>query len=72
MVAFVGFADVAANGLYAVASQEGLLSVVSVLGSLYPVATVALARTVLGERLTRAQDLGVAAALFGVVLIAAG
>jgi uncharacterized membrane protein len=72
MVAFVGFADVAANGLYAVASQQGLLSVVSVLGSLYPVATVALARTVLGERLTRAQDLGVAAALFGVVLIAAG
>ena len=35
--------DLAANALFALASQRGLLAVVSVLGSLYPVATVVLA-----------------------------
>jgi drug/metabolite transporter (DMT)-like permease len=64
--------DLSANGQYAVASTEGLLSVVGVLGSLYPVTTVLLARTVLGERIRRVQEIGVATALGGVVLMAAG
>ena len=40
-VAAVGLCDVAANALFALASRHGLLALVSVLGSLYPVMTVA-------------------------------
>ena len=50
----------------------GLLSVVGVLGSLYPAVTVVLARVVLHERLTRAQSVGVLVTLAGVVALAAG
>ena len=71
-VVLVGALDVSANGLYAWATTEGLLAVVSVLGSLYPVVTVLLARAVLGERVRRIQEAGIVAALAGVVLIAAG
>jgi drug/metabolite transporter (DMT)-like permease len=68
----LGLLDAAANTLYAVATRHGLLSVVSVAASLYPVITVMLARVVLGERVRRVQELGIVAALSGVVLIAAG
>jgi drug/metabolite transporter (DMT)-like permease len=71
-VAAVGIADVSANGLFAFATGHGLLALVSVLGSLYPVATVLLAHVLLGERLTRAQQAGVGIALAGVCAIAAG
>lgn len=67
-----GVLDVSANVLYAFGTREGLTSVVAVLGSLYPVATVILARTLLHERMGRLQTVGVAAALGGVALIAAG
>ena len=39
--------DLAATGLYGLANTHGALSVVSVVGSLYPVATIGLARAVL-------------------------
>ena len=68
----VGLGDVGANACYAVATRAGLLSVVSVLGSLYPVVTVLLARRLLAERLRPVQIAGVGAALVGVVLLAAG
>jgi drug/metabolite transporter (DMT)-like permease len=71
-LAAVGVLDLTANALYAWGTTEGLLSVVAVLGSLYPVATVLLARGVLGERIRRVQEVGVLSALAGVVLIAAG
>lgn len=71
-LAAMGVLDVSATGLYAVATRHGLLSVVSVAASLYPLATVVLARVVLGERVRRVQELGIAAALTGVVLMAAG
>jgi drug/metabolite transporter (DMT)-like permease len=71
-VAAVGLADVSANALFAFASGHGLLALVSVLGSLYPIVTVLLAHVLLGERLTRAQQTGVAVALAGVCAIAAG
>jgi len=67
-----GTLDVAATGLYGLATREGALSIVAVVGGLYPIVTVLLARVVLGERLQRLQAAGVAAALAGVVLIAAG
>jgi drug/metabolite transporter (DMT)-like permease len=68
----MGLLDVGANGLYALATRHGLLSIVSVAASLYPLVTVVLARTLLGERVHRIQEMGVVAALAGVVLIAAG
>jgi drug/metabolite transporter (DMT)-like permease len=69
----IGFLDTGGNALFAAASSShGLLSVVSVLASLYPVVTVLLARLVLGERVQRTQDAGVLVALAGVVLITAG
>lgn len=71
-VAGVGLADVSANALFAFASGHGLLALVSVLGSLYPVVTVLLAHLLLGERLTRPQQAGVVVALAGVLAIAGG
>ena len=68
----VGLADVVANALFAFASGHGLLALVSVLGSLYPIVTVLLAHVLLGERLTPAQQTGVAVALAGVCAIAVG
>jgi drug/metabolite transporter (DMT)-like permease len=69
----IGLLDTGGNALFAAASStHGLLSIVSVLASLYPVVTVLLARIVLGERVQRTQDAGVLVALAGVVLITAG
>jgi drug/metabolite transporter (DMT)-like permease len=72
LLALVGTLDCGATGLYAVANTKGALSIVSVVGSLYPVMTVVLARLVLGERIRPVQRIGVAAALAGVALIAGG
>ncbi len=68
----IGVLDMAANGLFALAATEGLVSVVAVLSSLYPVVTILLARAVLGERVRASQQLGVALVLIGVVGIALG
>ena len=68
----VGLFDTAANVLFGLAVSRGLLSVVSVLASLYPVVLVALARLLLHERIARHQLAGVAIALTGVALISAG
>ena len=71
-VVAVGLLDVSANALFAAASTLGLVSVVAVLGALYPVTTILLARFFLGERLHRVQRGGAVAALTGVALISAG
>jgi drug/metabolite transporter (DMT)-like permease len=71
-LALIGVLDIGANAMFAVASTEGLVSLVSVLGSLYPLTTVGLAAVVLGERPHRVAQLGVVLALCGVALIAAG
>jgi drug/metabolite transporter (DMT)-like permease len=69
----IGLLDTGGNALFAAASSlHGLLSVVSVLASLYPVVTVLLARQLLGERVQRTQEAGVLVTLVGVVLITAG
>jgi drug/metabolite transporter (DMT)-like permease len=70
MLFVVGTFDVGANATFAYASRHGLLSVVSVLSSLYPAMTVVLARAVHTERLAKVQMFGVVGALAGVVLIA--
>jgi uncharacterized membrane protein len=70
-VALVGIGDTGANLLFAYAAIGGNLAVIGVLGSLYPVATVVLARWLLGERLSGGQNAGVVLALTGVGLLAA-
>jgi len=72
LLVLAGTLDCSATGLYAVANTKGALSIVAVVGSLYPVMTLILARAVLGERIRRVQQVGVAAALAGVAMIAAG
>ena len=71
VAAAIGVLDMGGNLLFALAASRGLVSVVSVLASLYPVVTVVLARLVLGERVGALQQAGAAAALTGVALIAA-
>ena len=68
----VGILDTGANGLFALATTEGYLSLVAVLGSLYPVVTVLLAFGVLRERIAPHQLAGAVATLAGIALIAAG
>jgi drug/metabolite transporter (DMT)-like permease len=72
LIIAVGILDTGANGLFALATTEGYLSLVAVLGSLYPVVTVLLAFAVLRERIAPHQLAGAAATLAGVALIAAG
>jgi drug/metabolite transporter (DMT)-like permease len=67
-----GVIDMLANALYMLAAQQGPLSLVVTLSSLYPASTVLLARVVLGERLSPWQITGVGCALAAVVLIVSG
>lgn len=68
-IAFIGIADALAGFSFALATTIGLLSVVSVVGSLYPAVTVILSTTLLHERQQAVQYLGVGLALTGVVLL---
>jgi drug/metabolite transporter (DMT)-like permease len=67
--ALVGLLDTAANSAFAVATTSGLLSLVAVLGGLFPIVTVALAYFLLHERLQPIQRAGVLLALAGIPLI---
>jgi drug/metabolite transporter (DMT)-like permease len=69
LIVAIGSLGVSATFLFASATTHGLLSAVSVIGSLYPVTTVLIARVVLKERLRVAQRLGAAGALAGIALI---
>jgi drug/metabolite transporter (DMT)-like permease len=71
-VVAVGLLDTGANGLFALATTRGYLSLVAVLGSVYPVVTVLLAYGLLRERVAAHQMVGAAGTLAGIALIAAG
>ncbi len=71
-IMLAGGLDVAANVFYLLAARRGLLAIVAVLTSMYPGATVLLARFVLKERATAPQSVGLGLALVGVALIASG
>ncbi|HWX45945.1 MAG TPA: EamA family transporter [Solirubrobacteraceae bacterium] len=70
LLAVPGLLLVVGTVMYTAAADHGQLSLVSVLSSLFPVFTVGLGVALLGERLSRTQAVGVAAALTGIALIA--
>lgn len=65
----VGIGDTLGNVFFAASSANGLVSLTSVLASLYPVVTVLLAASVLHERVAPMQRAGIVLTLAGVVLI---
>jgi drug/metabolite transporter (DMT)-like permease len=69
IVMAVGCGDTLGNALFAASSGHGLISLTSVLASLYPIVTVILAAVVLHEQIAPLQKAGVALTLAGVVLI---
>jgi drug/metabolite transporter (DMT)-like permease len=68
----LGVLEMTANVAFAYAATEGLLSLTSVISSLYPVVVVFLSWLLLHERLQPSQKAGIACALTGVALIAGG
>ena len=58
------------NALYTFAARAGRIDVAAVLSSLYPVSTIALALTILRERLRRPQAVGIVIAVIAIVLVA--
>ena len=71
-IAAIGLLDTGANALFVLASARGYLAIVSVLGSLYPIATIFAAYLFLHERISRTQRAGVALTLVGIAFVAAG
>jgi drug/metabolite transporter (DMT)-like permease len=67
-----GAAGAAGTILFFFASHQGFLAVTAVLTSLYPAVTIVLARTMLGERLTKLRLVGLTLAAACVALIAVG
>ena len=72
LVLVSGAGDMLANALFLAATRVGLLSLVSLLTSLYPVVALLVARWWLQERLTTTQAAGVLAALLATALLAGG
>jgi drug/metabolite transporter (DMT)-like permease len=72
LVIVVGAFDAAANALLGLAVGRGSIGIVAVLSSLYPLATILLARAIINERLGTTRTVGGLIALGGAALIAAG
>jgi drug/metabolite transporter (DMT)-like permease len=64
-----GVLDTSANGLYLLATSAELMSIVSVVVAMYPVATIFLAMTLDHERLHKSQGVGLLLAITSLVLI---
>jgi len=65
-----GVLDAAGNVFYMYARQHTRLDMAAVLSSLYPAATVLLARVILHERINPSQWIGATVCLIAVALIA--
>jgi drug/metabolite transporter (DMT)-like permease len=72
IAAIAGVFDVVGNGLFVAAVQTGRLDIAAVTSSLYPIATVILARVILGERFAHVHVVGIAVATAAIVCIAVG
>lgn len=72
VVVAAGLFDVGGNALYVVAREQIPIGLAAALVGIYPIVTMILARLLLGERLPRLGQVGVALALVGIVLISAG
>lgn len=67
-----GVLDMAANMFYLEASHRGLLSIVAVISSMYPVTTVCLAFGLDHERVSKTQAAGLALAATALALVSLG
>jgi uncharacterized membrane protein len=72
LITLVGMLGATAAIAYFLSTQDGLLSIVAVLTSLYPAVTVLLARIVLHEPMARRQAVGLVLAGIAVALIVLG
>ena len=71
-VSAIGILDATAVFAFTAATTKGLLSLVSVISSLYPAVSVILAALIMKEALRGLRPLGVVLAIVGVALIAGG
>src|SRR5438105_1432354 len=71
-VLVIGITASSALVLFGYSARLGLISIATILASLYPIVTFLLAHLFVGERLRGAQLAGVTLALGGVVLVTAG
>jgi drug/metabolite transporter (DMT)-like permease len=67
-----GVLDMAANLFYLEASHRGLLSIVAVISSMYPVSTVCLAFGLDHERVSKSQAVGLGLAATALALVSLG
>jgi drug/metabolite transporter (DMT)-like permease len=72
IVAAAGVFDVGGNAFYVVARDLLPIGLAAALTGLYPIVTMLLARVLIGERLPRLGQVGVALAIGGIVLISVG
>ena len=69
IMAFIGLVDISATGAFILATQSGSLTIIAVLGSLYPAVTVMLAHFIDHERLQGQQLWGLGFCLTAIALI---
>jgi len=72
LAALAGALDMSANFFYLLAVRRGMLSIVVVVASLYPISTVCLAFGLDRERVSKSQAAGMVLAVGALVLVSAG